>query len=397
MSLFTHLQEFVNKLGTSIDSSKQEPKQEPKHQPLPQKPVALTEYIALTPSHNAKFMAETATEFMTALSALTIKVKSSNLQLRRDEIDLTHEFFFVDVFGKGSRQRLHSLQTYMLSASAGDLKLESGQLALKLSQDLTIECNLREFFRSYNIWHRGTVSTMTTYYHIIHISDGNRLYQQYSQLAEAGFNDASRQYLAERGFKASRGRGYRSVLTEYFSQQLNMKARTLKNILQKNKSIHALVKAFGPGNLGIASTGRFEEVFTQPSKSLARLTLFAHRFTRFGNAKMAEVIKILSGILNPWAREICDLANQNVLKPILAGQPLPTLLCANMTKTNREKLSLLETFTTVPEETDLEDVDKEEIDDDAHTTFSDDDSWLEELREHVDGSPEDGDYFDDAI
>ena len=289
--------------------------------------------VSLVASRSPESLTETARSFADSLLARVFEEKRNNravrTRLKAEDVRLFVNFFFSDIFGDGSRQRIYALADEFSATQADDPYPEPSRLAAGHAANTALLPEVREFFSIYSSWYQGEAEQAKVYPLILQSIRSYQLYLAFARLrktASSPDGDELRTFLASEGFPQSRGVDIRSCILRYLSRELKTPLGRLNNVLQAQLGIYQVVQEFGLGILVL----------------LPRVA--SHRITRFGIQKIQEVVRELR-VLVPETVTCCALAEANILVPILRREPLPLLLASRHDA--RSTLSLAEALTAV--------------------------------------------------
>lgn len=202
----------------------------------------LTRWVAqvpISPGQSCDELTRTAQGFAGSLLAETFRDRKGHraveTQLRREDIRLLVNFFFADVFGDGSRQRVYALIDELATSHDKEESLSSGILAAQRANDPTLLPEVRAFFSVYSTWHQGEVEQSQVYPLILHSIRSYQLYLAFARLraiAAGEDGDQLRAFLAAQGFTQSRGVDVRTCILRYLGRELEMPLGRLHNTLQ---------------------------------------------------------------------------------------------------------------------------------------------------------------------
>jgi hypothetical protein len=225
-------------------------------------PAALVAGASITPEYRREDLSAIGKKFLQDLLRHRFGPKRNKGQpnhISGPDAQKLVDFYFSDVFGDGSRQRIYSLiDELSTEREAATCPVGSGVLAANLSRDSTLPSEFRNFFLCYSNWQQFKALNHTEAYPMmVMMLRTIRSYELYSSLqrlrtavvgSEAGGLHA---FLARQGFPRSHGVGFRTCFLQYICRELNIPTDQLNKILcsQFECMIEHLVKGFGEGIL----------------------------------------------------------------------------------------------------------------------------------------------------
>jgi hypothetical protein len=194
--------------------------------------------------------------FFQELSTLRVQVRTDNKlstsSFTTAEATAITNFFFIEVMGASSRQRLTLLLNYYSCHNDDSIDIGASARADQLAEDPEIIPLLRDFYVSFSRAHRQKLNSNTNYAYFVQTIASLKLYHEWTRLRElaAAKDPALLAILRASGLRASRGVDYRSLINQFLTTKLRLESTVhLQNLCQSAQVIAYLVQQFGNGVL----------------------------------------------------------------------------------------------------------------------------------------------------
>ncbi|ERF69906.1 hypothetical protein EPUS_05450 [Endocarpon pusillum Z07020] len=224
---------------------------------------------------------------------------------RTKAVEITN-LFFINVMGAPLLTHLNALLGDPHHFDPDYVDEGPSTLAANLSEDKTVPARFRKLYRSFSvapfIGKKKTsivVKMRETMRSLQLLKDCKELCQILEE--EHPDHGEMRSFLKNRGFRASRGICYQSLVIEYLTKALEITKISLDNTLRVARAIATLVKQFGPGI-----------VAALPPLATRKLAIW-------GCQRMDVVCKCLKEHAACF-QPICDLLEEHVYRPIQDGR-----------------------------------------------------------------------------